>query len=375
MSEPPTTLRPLLDYRPALTLGEGVGRYARELVRALCRLDGIEPRLFGATWARPAFDVREAGVDRARLFRRRVPSKALTAVLARTGLGVEALFSRDRASADLVHATQYRRLPTKLPEVATIHDLVYLDSDEFVGRATAARMTAYAREAARECAAIVTPSAGVADEVARRLAVDPARVFAAPLGVDHVQRWPRSEGAASAIRDEVEREGPYFFTAARIERRKNHGVILRALERIEARWVVAGPDGDGAEAFHDALRASPARERVRVLGRISEGALRERVEACRAFVLVPRAEGFGLAPLEAMALGRPAITSDVPVVREICAGGAVMVPPTDAAALADALERVDESSAEVARAHAARFTWARCAERHVEAYTYAIETT
>ena len=365
-------LRPLLDYRPALTLGEGVGRYARELARALCSQDGVEPLLFGATWARSGFAREGLGIEGAQLFRWRVPSKALTGVLGATGMGIERLFPRGAAGADVVHATQYRRLPTKLPEVATIHDLVYLDSNEFVGRDTANRMAAYAREAARHCAAIVTPSTGVADEVAQRLGVESERVFAAPLGVDHVSRWPRSKGDAAEIRAEVDRDGPYLFTAARIERRKNLGVILRALERLDARWVVAGPDGDGAEEFHRILRNSPARERVRVLGRISEAALRERIEACRAFVLAPFAEGFGLAPLEAMALGRPAITSDVPVVRDVCAGGATLVPPDDDAALAVALDELDEASADTARAHAARFTWARCAARHVEAYRYAL---
>ena len=374
MTSGSTTLRPLLDYRPALTLGEGVGRYARELARALCCDDRVDPLLFGATWARSGFARDTLGIERAQLFRRRIPSKALTAVLSRTGLGVERLFRGGASAADVVHATQYRRLPTKLPEVATIHDLVYLDSDEYVGRDTARRMAAYARDAARSCAAIITPSLGVADEVTQRLGVEPERVFAAPLGVDHVLRWPRSERAAESIRAEVDREGPYFFTAARIERRKNLVTILRALERSDARWVLAGPDGDGADEFYQALRRSPVQSRVRVLGRVSEAALRERVEACRAFVLVPHAEGFGLAPMEAMALGRPAVTSDVPVVREVCAGGAALVPPEDDAALADALDQLDATSVESARSHAARFTWARCATRHIEAYRHALQT-
>lgn len=377
-------MRPLLDYRPALTLGEGIGRYTREVARALCLRADVSVRLFGPTWTRASFEPSEQGVDSAALFRLRVPSRALTAALRWSPLRVEHLF---RGGADVVHHTQYRRLPSRLPEVATIHDLVYLDSDAFVSNQTAQRMSAFAREAARHCAAIVTPSHAVADEVSDRLGLPRERVFGAPLGVDHVHALPRSHEAAQAIADEVARAGPYLFTAARIEHRKNHLAVLRALESLGAtapRWVVAGPDGEGAEAFHDALRRSPVRGRVTVLGRIAEAALRERIGGALAFVLVPQAEGFGLAPLEAMALGRPAITSDVAVVREVCGGGATLVSPGDTGELTTAIEEALELVAsgadavrragEAAADHARAFTWERCAADHLRAYAYALES-
>ena len=70
-------------------------------------------------------------------------------------------------------------------------------------------------------------------------------------------------------------------------------------------------------------------------------------------------------------------TSDVPVVREVCGGGATLVNPRDADALAGAIEAValdgeaHELAAVAARDHAAAFTWQRTAERTVEAYRLA----
>ena len=116
---PGTSLAPLLDYRPALVGGQGVGRYVRELAGALATLDGVSPRLFAPTRLAVA---RRAPVG-ARLFAPRLPSKPMTALLGATGLGVE----RVMGGADVVHHTQYRRLPTRRPEVAMIHDLVFLD--------------------------------------------------------------------------------------------------------------------------------------------------------------------------------------------------------------------------------------------------------
>ncbi|MDG1049317.1 MAG: glycosyltransferase family 1 protein [Planctomycetota bacterium] len=378
-AQPGAPLAPLLDYRPALVGGQGVGRYVRELAAALASTDGVDLRLFGPTRQR----VPRSAPPGARLFAPRLPSKALTALVGATGLGVERLLG----GGDVVHHTQYRRLPTGRPEVAMIHDLVFLDSDRYVSPRVARRMSAFVREAARRCAVLLTPSEAVADEVAERLEVDRSRVRATHLGVDHALRMVADGTVAARLSAEVERDGPFLFTAARIETRKNLEVILRALERLgpdAPRWKVAGVPGEGAEAFEMALAASPVSDRVERLGHVSEGALRAHLDACSAFVLVPHDEGFGLAPLEAMAVGCPAISSDVPVVREVCGGGADLVAPGDDEALAAAILRALEASGKSASSredaagrsrlavdHASRFTWAGTAAQTLAAYRFA----
>lgn len=58
------------------------------------------------------------------------------------------------------------------------------------------------------------------------------------------------------------------------------------------------------------------------------------------------AEGFGLPPLEAMAAGVPVVCSDLPVMRETCAGAAEFADPRRAADLARAIGRVLDDEAE-----------------------------
>lgn len=367
------SLRPLLDYRPALTAGEGIGRYVRELSRALADHAGVDLALFGPTWAKP---MEGASIPAgARLFRKRVPSKALTRALSLSPFGVEHLV---RGGADVVHHTQYRRLPTRRPEVATIHDLVYLDSDRFVSRATSARMSAFARATAKSAKVIVTPSYAVADEVAERLDFPRERIVAAHLGIDH---GGLSVTASTSI------EGgpppyarPYLLTVARLEKRKNLDGTLAAFEALgeaDLDWVVAGPDGEGAQAFKDLVERSPLRGRIHLLGRVSESKLQSLLRDCAAFVLVPHDEGFGMAPLEAAAAGRPVVTSHVPVVAEVCASIAHLVAPDEpdqiAGAIRLALDGPDgQADRDRRRAAALEFTWARTAALHCNAYRLAL---
>ncbi|WP_415840753.1 glycosyltransferase, partial [Nocardiopsis rhodophaea] len=96
---------------------------------------------------------------------------------------------------------------------------------------------------------------------------------------------------------------------------------------------------------------------------------REDTQACR--LATP------LEPVEAMALGRPVVASDLPALRELLGGGdaGVMVPPGDAETLAKALDRVQGDAelrrtlAEAGRTEvAAQRTWPRIAATYRELY-------
>ena len=110
-----------------------------------------------------------------------------------------------------------------------------------------------------------------------------------------------------------------------------------------------------------------------VLGRVDDAALQRLVAGCAGLVMPSLDEGFGLPVVEAAAAGRPVAASDIPVMREVCAPGTVFAPPTDVEAWAQALVALlaapdGEADRAGRRAHAATFSWQRCAERTVEAY-------
>jgi glycosyltransferase involved in cell wall biosynthesis len=74
-------------------------------------------------------------------------------------------------------------------------------------------------------------------------------------------------------------------------------------------------------------------------------------------------EGFGLPPLEAMSVGTPVVTTEVPAITEVCSDGVSTVPIHDPEALAKAVDSLlsdDELrrlQVERGRGIAARYDW------------------
>ena len=125
-------------------------------------------------------------------------------------------------------------------------------------------------------------------------------------------------------------------------------------------------------------------ERIRVLGDavqfvggVDVAALPGLYQGSRAFVMPSLYEGFGLGALEAMACGAPVLAADAGALPEVVSDAGLLLPPTDPAAWADALERVllDPALTAALRARgpaqAARFSWARAARETLAVYRVA----
>jgi glycosyltransferase involved in cell wall biosynthesis len=97
--------------------------------------------------------------------------------------------------------------------------------------------------------------------------------------------------------------------------------------------------------------------------------------AADAFVLPSRTEGLSVALLEAMAAGLPVVATDVGGTRDAAGGAAVLVPPDDPRALAEALAAVLEAPEQAAtlgeaarRRVLSRFGIQLVARRHLDLY-------
>jgi glycosyltransferase involved in cell wall biosynthesis len=204
-----------------------------------------------------------------------------------------------------------------------------------------------------------------------------------PYGIDGspLADTPDVRARACAIRREL--GTPLLLFVGRLVPYKGVDVLLRAITTLDLRLVVVG-DGPMRAAL-EAQNAALGADRVTFAGSVPDSELAALYHACDLFVLpsITRAEAFGMVQIEAMACGKPvvstAVASGVPWVNQHEVTGLV-VPPGDAdalarairALLADASLRVRLGAAGRARV-ASEFTAARMAERTVALYRDVLE--
>jgi glycosyltransferase involved in cell wall biosynthesis len=212
-----------------------------------------------------------------------------------------------RKGAILAYASQ-RSLPT----VVSLHGA---DFAEFADRHPwpVARVLARAR--------VITALSADAAAAARRLAPD-AVVREVPNPIAIPDWVPPASGTDSVA-----------LFAGEVGIRKGADVLERAWAIVHdalprARCILIGPDGDFAPRPTESLTVLPA------AGPEAIGAL---LREARVAVLPSRAEGMPMFLLEAMAAGRPFVSTPVGAIAQLADSGGMLVPVGDHEALAVAL--------------------------------------
>lgn len=172
---------------------------------------------------------------------------------------------------------------------------------------------------------------------------------------------------------------PTIATLANVDPRKRHEDVLRALTHLSAdfRWTVIG-DGPALAGLQALARELGLTDRVTFAGRLPPADAHRELARAHVMALPSEDEAFGVAYVEALAHGVPAIGAQGESGPEEIAAltdAMLLVPSRDPAALARAIEAAASDTDLPARARAAaaeHFTWERCGRETVAAYEAAL---
>jgi glycosyltransferase involved in cell wall biosynthesis len=164
----------------------------------------------------------------------------------------------------------------------------------------------------------------------------------APLGVPPVPPEPYHLAGLDPAR-------PWFLCVGTIEPRKNHALLLDVWEMLDRelpasampQLVIAGGRGWRNEAVFRRLDTRPPH--VLEIAGLPDGAVAGLMTGARALLFPTLAEGFGLPPVEAMALDTPAVVSDLPVLREVLGDYPVYLDKSDVYSWKETVKRLSAS--------------------------------
>src|SRR5439155_14441801 len=227
-----------------------------------------------------------------------------------------------------------------------------------------AHMAQGAKALARRADRVIAVSKALADEFVAG-GVDRRRIVVIRPGRDRLISRPRENG-----------DGRVLCVANWTPGKGIHTLVAAAalVPGVSLDLVGDMPDAAYAARVRRAIAIPALAGRVRVYGSLGRAALERRYAAASIFALPTIREGYPIVFVEALVHGLPVVGCDIPAIREVTGGAAILVAPGRVAPVAAALKRLladDRSRVALARQSLRRAyqlpTWAETEARFVRA--------
>jgi len=227
--------------------------------------------------------------------------------------------------------------------------------------------------------AVIVPSKFLKSCVLRLYDVSPNKVRVIYHGIDHseieavkrqvLKRRSKSEHAKICFTGKlVKCKGLIYLVRAVKELEKRYKIIVKIIGE--------GPERESLEQY---VKLHSIHS-VRFLGALPRVDMLRELALCDIFCMPSLHESLGIAILEAMAMRKPIVASNVGGIPEVLDNAGILIPPRNVEALYNALEMLitDEKLREElsirAQERAQKFTWDRAVEQLIHAYDEAMSS-
>ncbi|MCD6519611.1 MAG: glycosyltransferase family 4 protein [Anaerolineae bacterium] len=364
-----------IDYTAAVRQHAGIGRYTRELVAALAKLDHSNSYiLFSAgrpertTWPKN-FRLRSLPLSDRHL--------AILWQRLRLPLPIECFLGK----IDLYHSPDFVLPPVLCARtLLTVHDLSFLRHPECFPAPLLEYLTQAVPRSVQRADLILADSQSTRQDIIELLHIPPERVAVIYAGVDPRFQPSRQDPSAEKVLQRYNIPRPYLLGLGTLQPRKNFARLIKAYHLLRQRWhiphhlVIGGTRGWLDEEIDQTIQELDLTQEVHLIGFVADEDLPILYSMADLFVFPSLYEGFGIPVLEAMACGTPVVTSSTSSLPEVAGEAALLVPPTDVEALAEAMAKLledEELRADLQRKgflQIKRFTWRKAAQKLLQIY-------
>lgn len=285
---------------------------------------------------------------------------------------------------DLVHEMAFAApLIMPRPFVVTVYDLTFMRYPERLSRMRRLYLRLFTGVSCRRAQRVLAISQSTADDLINLLQIPAEKIDLAIPGIEpRFKPLPVEE--VEAFRNFNHLPKRFLLFVGTLEPRKNIPILLQAYAglpealRREVHLVLAGGKGWMMDDLPTLLKQYGITETVHLPGYVADSALVLWYNAADAFVYPSVFEGWGLPLTEAMACGKPIITSNVSSLPEAAGEAGVTLSPQDVDGWREALRRCIEDET-WRREHGAmglerakKFTWESTARQTIESYRRAL---
>ena len=301
---------------------------------------------------------------------------------------IEAFRHRQNRSYDLIHSHywisghvgQMARRLWQRPHVITFHTLGALKADTPAAEKEPIRRLAIEKELVQVCDGILAPCEREKSNLMHGFNADPAKIMMVPGGVD-LERFRPIDQAVARRRLGFNTTAFMLMSVGRLTPLKGLDRIIEALALLKndafVELVIVGGDGNQdpeRRRLQDLAAQTGVQAQIRWVGSIANRDLPQYYAAADVYVLASHYESFGLVGLEAMACGRPVVSTPVGVMAALARmqrAGVIITdgqPEAMAAAIASMRKTAPQWPPQVIREAVEDLSWAQATSAALDAY-------
>lgn len=368
-----------IDYTSAATQGAGIGRYTRELMRAL--LMQPAPHHYSFFYAKSS-RIDESAISNQQSTIRRLPfhDKWLMRLWHRLRIPVPVELIVGKV--DVFHSPDFTLPPTLpgVPTLLTVHDLSFVRDPDSAWPSLRAFLNKAVPRSVKRATHVLADSLATKNDLIELFGTPAEKITVLYSGVEARFAPVRDQAEIERVCAKYQLPRPFILSVGTLQPRKNYGRLIEAFAGLlkhaersgeaaqskhaveygnshpssplraaqdasgDHHLVITGGKGWMYESIFEQVKSLGLENRVHFPGFVDDADLPALYSAADLFAYVSLYEGFGLPLLEAMACGTPVIASNVSSLPEVVGDVGLQVNPRDVADITQALRAMINQS-------------------------------